>query len=1489
MKKNKPNNSVVGSVLVLGSGIAGMQSAQDLADAGYLVQMVTDAPSVGGKMTQLDKTFPTNECAMCLLGPKMTDTLGHPNIDMHTCSTITEVTGEAGNFKVKVKKQPRYIDIEECTACGDCEQACPVEVSNEFNENMDKRKAVYKRFPQAVPNKFLIEKRGTPPCRSACPAGTNAQGYVALVSQGKFKEALEVVRRRMPFAGICGRICHHPCEGECNRVEYDDPISIAFLKRAAADFGWVDEAAESPQIEAEPQEGHVAVIGAGPGGLAAAQDLRYAGYNVTVFDALPEPGGMLRAGIPRYRLPEEIVKKETDWILGMGIEFKGNTRIGKDITLEQLKSDYDAVLIAVGTQDSRMLKLDGSDQAGILGGIDFLRKAAMGQQAPVGKKVLVIGGGNVAIDVSRTALRLGADEVSLTCLESRDEMPAHEWEIEEAIEEGVKVNPSWGPEKYLGNGNVTGVQMKKCTAVFDEEGRFNPKFNDSVKLDFEADTVIVAIGQASDLSFIPDDSGIELGRGGTIVADPITKATGATGVFACGDIVSGPASVVEAVATAHEAVVSIDRFLKGEDLAAGREVPREEKLGPPLTTPIRGNSRLLQGMADPKERVQDFREVYQGFTEEDAVSEASRCLNCGICSDCLQCEAVCQKHAVRHNQVEEEIEIDVGSIILEPGYDLFDPEKTGEYGYGIYDNVVTSMEFERLLSSTGPSKGHVERPSDKKAPEKVAFIQCVGSRDCARSGGEYCSSICCMYSTKEAIIAKEHDGNIDPTIFYLDMRSYGKNFDKYVYTAKAAGVKYTRTMISSVKEDPHTKSLYIQYLQDGEIVTEEFDMVVLAVGVQPPKSAADLAEVVDFKLNQYGFAETDAFTPTSTSRPGVYVAGAFQGPRDIPETVMNASAAAATAGGILAGARGELVRVKDYPQEKDISNEEPRVGVFICHCGINIGSVVDVPSVVKYVKTLPGVVHAEENLYTCSEDTTKKMKELVEEYSLNRVVVASCTIRTHQPLFREVCKEAGLNQFLFEMANIRDQCSWVHRNDHPAATAKAKDLVAGAVAKVQTHEPLQLQPVPVVPKALIVGGGISGLTAALSMAEQGFASYLVEREAELGGFAKNLCRTIDGKDLKKFVQDSIDAVNNSDLIEVYKNSRIEDFGGHQGHFITTISQGEPGKEHVRETIKLEHGAVIMATGAKEYVPDEYFIGEDARVVTNTQLEQQLFEGDWDAKNNKQVVMVQCVGSRDEERKYCSRTCCAQSLKNAIKIKKDHPQTDVYILYRDIRTYGFYEKFYKEARELGVVFIQYEAENKPELQKRLDKEHPLLEMKVFDPSARETVVLYPDQVVLATATVAPEDVSKLVTMFKTTINEDGFFVETHAKLGPIDFPSAGLFLCGSAHSPKFVNEAIYQAQGAVARACTVLAKENLMVGGVVAKVEADKCAACLTCVRACPYNVPKINDEFVAEINEVQCQGCGTCVSECPAKAIQLQHYKDEQVMEKVHGLLAEVQ
>ncbi len=1474
--------------MVLGGGIAGMQSALDLANGGYLVHLVTDEPSIGGKMAQLDKTFPTNECAMCLLGPKMSDTLSHPNIKIHTCASLGKVDGETGNFRVTVNKAPRYVDMNECTACGDCEQVCPVKVEDKFNEDMRQRKAVYKLFPQAVPNKYLIDKRGMPPCRGTCPAGCNVQGYVALISEGRFGDALEVVRRGMPFAGICGRICHHPCEGECNRQDFDQPIAIALLKRSAADYGW-DEASEKDLLVKKPEtiltdiNGNllkVGIIGAGPGGLAAAKDLAEIGYKVTVIDALPEAGGMLRAGIPRYRLPGEIVYREIQAILNLGVELRPNTLVGVDVSLDQLRQEFSAILVAVGFQKGRSLPIPGIELKGVQLGVEFLRAAALGEKPPVGKKTIIIGGGNVAIDTARTARRLGAEEVHLFCLEQHGSMPAHRWEVEEAEEEGVIIHTGWGPKEILGKGEIVeGVKFKRCKQVFDDQGRFNPTYDEYETETVFAGNVILSIGQASDLTFL-DGSGVEVSRD-IVPVNRLTYATNAQGVFACGDVVSGPASVVDAVGSAHAAAESIHRYLQGMDLERSSEKP--ELVDTPEGLKVVVKDRQQQDLLHASERVKDFREVCQGFTPEQAVEEAKRCLNCGICSECLQCVKACKKNAIFHDAIPESIELNVGAIILSPGYEVQSGELRGEYGYGIYPNVMTSLEYERLLSSTGPTQGHVVRPSDHKAPRKVAFIQCVGSRTCDK-GAEYCSSICCMYSTKEAIISREHDANIEPTIFYLDMRSYGKNFDKYVKSAKNNGVRYMRTMISSVKEDPVTGNLIIKYIQGQEIIEEEFELVVLAVGVKPPKAARELAQVTGIELNEYGFAYTDPLNPTKTSRPGIFVAGAFQGPRDIPETVMNASAAAAAAESLLATGRNQLVTPKVYPRERDVSSEEPKVGVFICRCGINIASIVDVPDTTDYARNLNGVVHAEEFLYTCSQDTVKHIKDVINEQGLNRIVVASCTIRTHQPLFREALREAGLNQFLFEMANIRDQCSWVHRAEPQRATVKAKDLVRMAVAKVKRHSPLHMEPVPVIPAALVIGGGIAGMTACLTLAEQGFKSYLVEREPVLGGSLHNLYFGEDGKDAQEHMLQVIERVQSDPLIQIHTNSEITDLAGHQGHFTTTIKSGDLHLE-------VHHGVVIVATGGKLAEPNPaYGLGKDSRIITLIQLEEKLHTmqqvqngdplsvyqeslADW-----REAALILCA-SAGKELPHCSRTCCTQGISNAIRLKQQNQDGTVYVLHRDIRTYGFLEAYYRMAREMGIMFARYDGENlpAPELGEKLS-------IKVKDLDSELEFNINPDLLVLAQGFEPASGARELGTLLKVPLNEDGFFMETHAKLGPMDFPGSGLFLCGAAHSPKFVSEAIYQAQGAVARAVTILAKPHLMVGGIVAKAEPEKCAACLTCVRVCPYSVPKIGANRVAEIEPVQCHGCGTCVGECPAKAIQLQHYTDEQMLAKISAV-----
>ncbi|HEY3313911.1 MAG TPA: FAD-dependent oxidoreductase [Bacillota bacterium] len=1489
-----------GAVLVLGGGIAGMQSSIDLANAGYLVHLVTSDPSIGGKMVQLDKTFPTNDCAMCLLGPKMTDCQSHPNIHIHTVSDLVGLEGEPGHFTAKVLEKARYVDVDECTACGECEAVCPVELPNPFNIQMDRQKAIHKMFPQAVPNKYLIEKAGTPPCRNTCPADTNAQGYAQMVAKGKFAEAVEVVMRAMPFPGVCGRICHHPCETECNRADHDDPIAIATLKRAASDFGWDDFVKAQPELPPVTRAEKIAVIGAGPAGLTAARDLRAMGYAATVFDALDRPGGLLRAGIPRYRLGLDTVDRETEFIL-RGVEFRGGVRVGRDITIKQLQEQgYRAVLVAVGTQLSRRIPLEGSDAKGVLWGLDFLRDAALagtvdasGQARPapeVRGKVLIIGGGNVAIDAARTALRLGAAEVHCASLEARHEMPAHQWEILEAVDEGVVLHPSRGPRRVLTrDGRIVGMELIKVKSVFDENRRFNPTFHEGTEEPFACDTIILAIGQATDLSLITTDLGVKVERG-LIVADKLTKATGAPGLFAAGDAVRGPASVVEAVASGHEAAISIDRYLNGADLAEGRTLERGPNIDPPKHGPVLVDRRRVQGQTPAAERVRDFREVLLGFTREEAMAEAARCLNCGLCSECLQCVKACQKKAIHHEDVARTVDLPVGAVVLTPGYRLFDARLKGEYGYGYYPNVMTSIEFERLLSASGPTKGAVLRRSDGHHPKRIAFIQCVGSRD-ASEGAEYCSSICCMYSTKEAIIAREHDKSIEATIFFIDMRAFGKNFDRYVDSAKNDyGVRYIRSMISSVKEDPLSGNLRLRYTAEGKQVEEEFDLVVLAVGVRPP-DARGLADVVGIELNEYGYARIGDYDPTQTTREGVFVAGCFQGPRDIPETVMNASAAAAKAAGFLAEARGTMVVPKVYPKERDVSGEPPRVGVFICRCGINIASIVDVPRVVEFAKGLKDVAYVQETIYTCSQDSLKNIREKIDELKLNRVLVASCTIRTHQPLFREALREAGLNQFLFEMANIRDQASWVHRDVPEMATEKALDLVRMGVGKARKLEPLHLSMVPVTQKALVIGGGPAGLTAALSLAEQGFESFLVEREDVLGGHLREIRYTMNRGEMSRVLDDLLRRVDSEPKIHVFKNAEVTDFGGHAGHFTTTIRQRTgPGSELARNHV-VEHGVAIVAVGAREYQPTEYLYGRDPRVVTRAEFEQALAAGERVVTAARRVVFLQCVGSRDETHKYCSRTCCGQSVRNAIIVKEKNPEAEVYILYRDVRTYGFLEQYYREAREKGVTFVQWDEEAKPEAVVRGGEGQGgqggpggRLVVRVRDGATGRPIEIDTDLLVLATGTAPAEGVRELGTMLKVPVNEDGFFLETHIKLMPMDFPSQGIFLCGAAHSPKFVDEAIYQAQGAVARALAFLSKTELSVGGVVAKVEEEKCAACLTCVRVCPFSVPLINERGKAEINSVQCQGCGTCAGECPAKAIQLQHYKDEQILAKIGGL-----
>ena len=1017
----------------------------------------------------------------------------------------------------------------------------------------------------------------------------------------------------------------------------------------------------------------------------------------------------------------------------------------------------------------------------------------------------------------------------------------------------------------------------------DESGRRRPMPIAGSEHVVPCDNVIFSVGQRAGLGFIPESVGVGLTREATIAVNPNTFAATRAGVFAAGDVTNGTAFVIEAVDSGHKAAASIHRYLQGEDL----EPPSKPELPVVRLTKEEIQERVAHGEArvaprvrmqarTVEERKRSFDEVNLGFTDEEAQAEAARCLACGVCSECLSCWYICGMKAIDHDMVERLEEVRVGSIILAPGFEIYDAVLSQEYGLGRYPNVVNALQFERILSASGPTMGHVERPSDRKAPKKIAFLQCVGSRDAKHP---YCSAVCCMYATKEAIIAKEHAKEIEPTIFFIDMRAYGKGFDAYFERARGEhGVRYVRCMISRVVEDPRTKDLRIAYVDEaGEIAEETFDLVVLSVGMAPSASAKELAGRLSVDLNPYGFAKTDAFTPLASSRPGIYVCGVFQGPKDIPETVAQASGAAAAASAALSEVRGTMVGLKEYPEERDVSGEAPRIGVFVCRCGSNIGGVVDVPGIKEYAASLPDVVYAEENLYTCSQDTQVKIKKAIEEHRLNRVVVASCSPRTHEPLFQETIREAGLNRYLFEMANIRDQCSWVHMSRKEDATVKAQGLLRMAVANARLVRPLQKQRKGVVRRALVIGGGLSGMSAATGLARQGFEVFLVEKGKELGGNLRRLYTTVDGKDVRKFLQELTKQVLGDPSIKVFLNADITGFSGYVGNFRTTLSVGE-----AKSVYELEHGVAIVATGGDELKPREYLYGEDKRVLTQLELEEGLATGGINPSELREVVMIQCVGSRNEERPYCSRVCCQEAVKNALAIKALNPDARVVILYRDMRMYGLLEEHYTRARRAGVHFMRYEETRKPQA----SAANGDLEVTAYSPVLRESVSFHPDLLVLSTATT-PADTAGLAAALKIPRTTDGFFLEAHMKLRPVDFASEGIYLCGMAHSPKLIDESLSQASAAVSRACTILSRETIQVGGVVSVVDAEKCAACLSCVRVCPYNVPSINAEGAAEIEVAKCQGCGLCASECPAKAITLQHFTDEQIIAKVGAMSEE--
>ena len=1203
MTENRPAGSLTkptGAVLVIGGGISGMQSALDLAESGFKVYLVEKSPAIGGKMAQLDKTFPTNDCSMCIVSPKLVQVGRHKNIELLTYSELTGFSGEAGRFTATLTSRARYVDIGKCTGCGLCELTCPVTFQPYYPEQEESSEKT--RLPKARV-KRLITGSAPPVPGSDC------------------KWTFSVDEAACGKCGLCFKACLQD--------------AITWEKGATA------------RIDQDRCTGC--------GGCYIACPAKFSA--ITISDAPELDKSMGAALIAR----SAAIRKERD----------------------QEKPDH--------------------------------------------------------------CIRCGL--CALMCREvmGRNVLALHK----EGIEAGV------------------------------------------------------------DLCWM------------------------------CGSCIS---------------VCPVD-YLTIDKVSMGSPIPLLDEF----------NERL--GGRKPV-NIHYPQAVPRVPTIDEASCVRLNSGNCGICA------SVCGVGAIMYEDRLTEKTVEVGSVIFSPGFEVSDPKLRREFGYGEAPNVVTSIEFERLLSASGPTSGTVARPSDGAHPRKIAWIQCVGSRDqsCKR---EYCSSVCCMYATKEAYIAREHDRSIEPTIFYIDMRSFGKNFDDYVERAKENNIRYIRAMVSRVYEDPQTGDLELRYVDgEGNRHAEIFDMLVLSVGIQISDSSRKIANLLGIATDRYGFGVTGTFNPLSASRPGIFVSGAFNGPKDIPETVIEASGAAGAASSALAASRGTLITAETLPEEREPSLEDGlRIGVFICHCGTNIASVVDVAAVMEYARTLPGVVYVDKPLYTCSQDSQEMMRDIISEHRLNRVIVSACSPTTHEPLFMSTLRQAGLNKYFFDMANIRDQCSWVHPADPGLATEKAKRLTRMAVLNASQAMPLREMEFQVDPRLLMIGGGVAGMSASLAAASQGIQVFLVEREVMLGGNLNNMRRTTTGEDVQTYLGDLIRQVEADERIKVYTSSAIVDHSGFVGAFETEVITPTGA------TRTIKHGAAILATGTEENRPGLYRLGSDKRVMTQLDFERMMADEPESLAHCSHIAMIQCVGSRDPEHQdYCSRVCCNQAVKNSLTFRLLNPKARVDVLYRDMRCYGLSELDYLRARQSRVNFIRYEkGVNEPQCTFTDDT----MEISLHDPSIRMDVRLKPDLLVLSTG-LKPRDTDELSSMLRCTRNRHGFFIEAHAKLRPVDLPGEGLFMAGTAHSPKNIPETISQAQAAVSRAMTILTRSKLTLSAVVSKVDPANCAVCLTCVRACPYGVPFINDQHSAEINPALCQGCGICVAECPAKTISLGRYNDANLFAKIH-------
>ena len=1291
-------------VLVVGGGIAGIQASLDLAEMNVPVFLVEESPSIGGRMAQLDKTFPTNDCSACILAPKVTECFNHPLVKTLTWSEVEVIKGAAPDFTAVIRQKARFVDEESCIGCGACTRKCPIERPNEFDAGLATRGAVYKPYAQAVPNKVVIEKLGTSPCRSACPAQISAHGCVSLIAEKRFDEAVNLIRQVTPFVGVLGLLCEGHCKTACYRQYVDEGVGIPSLHEFLGRYAQETDVKFKPRLRSVQTDQRAVVVGGGPSALNAAYQLALAGVAVEIISRDAQLGGQLR------------------WELS--------------------ESDHNSLL------DEEIAKV--------------------------------------------TEL-----VTNVTC----------------------------------------GASESACAAETLTKQGF--------------DAVVYA-----DSESLP------------------AKLAGQTGnVFVGGEASESALSPVEAVAAGNRLAAEVLNYLLGENR------PVDAELLP--TTPM--------DQVNFTEAVLDSKPVYTeyGLSEEQAAAEAQRCLDCSICSECRACEFICPPKSIRHEQRDEILELDVSAVLMACGYKPTD-EIPDAYGYGVYSNVVTSLEYERILNASGPFEGHVQRPSDGQEPKRIAFLQCVGSRD-MQCGADYCSAVCCMYAIKEAVITKEHMPAVDAVdIYYMDMRAYGKDFDKYLTSAEQKGVGFIRSRVAEVIQDPVTKNLIVRHTDpDGFVVDAEYDLVVLSVGMKMDRKTTDLLRRTGIKTDAHGFCWVDEMSPPETSVPGVYACGALAGPKDIPETVVEAGAAAASAARIAGTREVERDRYALFFAEKeekpiqDVSKEPMRIGVFVCHCGSNIGGFLDVKAVAKYARTLPFVMHAADFTYACSLDSQKMIADRIRKHKLNRVVVASCTPRTHEKLFQEVMVDAGLNPYMFTMANIREQCSWVHMEQYDAGTEKAKELVRMGVGKATFAKQLTRSKLDVDKSALVVGGGAAGMAAALELADLGYPVHLLEKTDALGGHASRLAYSPHGRPVRAYVDQYKQRLEQHPLVTIHCRTSVEAIDGYVGNFTTAIRQNGRGKE-------LKHGVVIVAVGASEAEPKGFGWGHPS-VITQLDLEERLQNEVCVSESLRSAAFIQCVGSRSDERPYCSRVCCGQTLKNAVRLKEATPDMHVVVFYRDIRSYGLYEVNYRRARQLGVQFVRYDAGKEP----RLFEDAGQLYVKALDPLLQEEFSTRVDLVVLSSA-VAPnvEQNRQLGQMLKVPLNQDGFFLEAHAKLQPVDFATDGVYLCGLAHGPKNMRESIVQGKAAAARAAAVISKSVLETEGIIARVSEQFCTGCGTCELVCAYKAVSVEEQETrsgkvqrAVVNDALCKGCGTCAAACRCGAMDIDGFSDRQVLNEIDFLL----